>query len=244
MPAHRSSTPKNPPILMGRKCFLCQNTRYRSKQCRLFRFPVRGTAMWTRWLTAMELSEEDIRPNEHPRLCQRHFDPKHFLTRQLSGMAVPVRNLTRKKHRRESSTGEQHSSNVAIVYNRETESSGDCDTECSEILDDKTSEYEVVQDVLSEEEICSSLATNGAEEEEQSDETEATTAPTLTTSRCSVPQHETLEELLSVERARVDRLLKTNAQQQQIIEEQRHLLWQLGVECVALYPDKLADDSD
>uniref|UniRef100_A0A182WKR8 THAP-type domain-containing protein n=1 Tax=Anopheles minimus TaxID=112268 RepID=A0A182WKR8_9DIPT len=185
----------------------------------------------------MALSEEDIRPNEQPRLCQRHFDPKHFLTRQLSGMAVPVWNLTRNKHK-ESST--EYPSNVARSSDREPEATGNHGTECSE--DEMHSEYEEAQDVLSEDEhllqqCCPSLAKNG-------NETEDPTASTLTAFRCSIPQHSHLEELLSLEKARSDRLLKTNAQQRQIIEEQRNLLWQLGVECVALHPDKLADDSD
>uniref|UniRef100_A0A182V0E6 THAP-type domain-containing protein n=1 Tax=Anopheles merus TaxID=30066 RepID=A0A182V0E6_ANOME len=56
--------------------------------------------MWTRWLTVMALAEEDVRPDEHPRLCQRHFERKDFLTRELSGMAVPVRNLHRVKDKK------------------------------------------------------------------------------------------------------------------------------------------------
>ncbi|XP_053663814.1 uncharacterized protein LOC128712975 [Anopheles marshallii] len=237
-----SSTQKNT-ILMGRKCFLCQNTRYRSRHCRLFRFPARGTAMWSRWLTAMALGEEDIRPNEHPRVCQRHFDPKHFLTRQLSGMAVPVWNLERIKHK-ELYTGEEYSSNVVKIFDKKTEATGDCGTEYGELSDEKILEYEVAEDVPSEEEeldLCPPLSTH-ATGDEQSNETEATTAPTALS--CSILQHEELQELLSLERVRVEQLLRLNAQQKQIIEDQQNLLWQLGVEYVALHPDKLADDSD
>uniref|UniRef100_A0A182RZR3 THAP-type domain-containing protein n=1 Tax=Anopheles funestus TaxID=62324 RepID=A0A182RZR3_ANOFN len=227
---------------MGRKCFLCQNTRYRSKHCRLFRFPSRGTAMWNRWLTAMALSEEDIRPNEHPRVCQRHFDPKHFLTRQLSGMAVPMWHLKRIKNK-QLCTVEEYSSSDGRVFDRATKTSGDCTTEYSEILDEKNTNYEEAENVLSEEEellqdLCSTLLTN-ATGKEQSNETE--TVSTLSAFSCTIPQHAVFDELLSLERNRVERLLKMNAQQKQIIEEQRNLLWELGVECV---PDKLADDSD
>ncbi|XP_052893637.1 uncharacterized protein LOC128301281 [Anopheles moucheti] len=233
-------------LLMGRKCFLCQNTRYRSRHCRLFRFPARGTAMWNRWLAAMALGEEDIRPNEHPRVCQRHFDPKHFLTRQLSGMAVPVWNLERIKHI-ELYTGEEYSANVVKIFDKETETTGDCGDECSEISDEKILQYEVAEDVSSDEEDlgrmeeeCTPLSPHTTGDAQSNEATSISAALS-----CSIPRHEELEQLLSLERVRVEQLLRLNGQQKQIIEEQQNLLLQLGVECVALHPDSgLADDSD
>ncbi|XP_035914400.1 uncharacterized protein LOC118513106 [Anopheles stephensi] len=225
-------------VRTGRKCFLCQNTRYRSKHCRLFRFPVRGTAMWNRWLTAMNLTEATIRTNERPRLCQRHFDPKDFLTRQLSGMAVPVRHLNRSKPAKRALVEEEQAFPSIQILEAEGEQASDASgSECSELLDEIISECEEAADELP---VLSTNAPVG----EQSNEANATALMSATECRCSVPQHHTLEELLLRERSRVEKLLKVNSQQKHIIEEQRNLLWELGVECVTQQTDQPSNDSD
>ncbi|KAL1375707.1 hypothetical protein pipiens_017336 [Culex pipiens pipiens] len=75
----------------GRKCLVCKNTRHREHGLRLFKFPPRDSPVWPRWLEACGLTEADIDLNsrEPPRLCHRHFQQKDFLTRKLTGMAVP-----------------------------------------------------------------------------------------------------------------------------------------------------------
>ncbi|XP_053674478.1 uncharacterized protein LOC128724782 [Anopheles nili] len=177
---------KLPSVRDGRKCFLCHDTRHRNKHCRLFRFPARGTVMWDCWMEALSLNESDIRPNEQPRLCQRHFESKDFLTRQLSGMAVPVRLL-------ENATKEQL------------------------ILGNKRSSTETKKS-----------SGNPQMEESQSRDLNVRTS-SQPSSFCYIPQHKDLFELVGLQKARIERLLRINVQQRQIIEEQQDLLRQLGV---------------
>uniref|UniRef100_A0A182XS14 THAP-type domain-containing protein n=1 Tax=Anopheles quadriannulatus TaxID=34691 RepID=A0A182XS14_ANOQN len=237
---HRQST-----VRSGRKCFLCHNTRYRSKNCRLFRFPARGTAMWTRWLTVMALAEEDVRPDEHPRLCQQHFERKDFLTRELSGMAVPVRNLHRVKDKKAPVMEERQ---PALDGRRllEQEAFGEKDMGSDETVGENVSEYGELEeelDGLVETEQHASPSVLPLVLEEQPVEAKATAVeqPAL---NCNMPQHEALEELLRLERARVRKLFKINAHQKSVLEVQRNLLLQLGVECVVLEQDLSSDDSE
>ncbi|EAL39960.2 AGAP005932-PA [Anopheles gambiae str. PEST] len=237
---HRQST-----VRSGRKCFLCHNTRYRSKNCRLFRFPARGTAMWSRWLTVMALAEEDVRPDEHPRLCQRHFERKDFLTRELSGMAVPIRNLHRVKDKKAPVMEEQQ---LALDGRRllEQEAFDEKDMGSDETVGENVSEYGEVEEELdglveSEQNASPSVLPLVLEEQPAEAKATAVEQPAL---NCNIPQHEALEELLRLERARVRKLFKINAHQKSVLEEQRNLLLQLGVECVVLEQDLSSDDSE
>ncbi|KFB47130.1 AGAP005932-PA-like protein [Anopheles sinensis] len=226
-------------VQYGRRCFLCNNTRYRSKQCRLFRFPARGSVMWGKWLAALELTDADINvhSNEPPRLCQLHFDPKDFLQRQLSGMAVPVRSV--KMHPTKVDADVRgNKMPIAGVGEPRTERQYGVPVEegtRQAIVSGLTLGDCVVlsngQDLveLKESNGCCS-PTLGDTEEQLGDVPSITFRP----SNCNIKQHETLIHELAIERARVKELLEENANQKHVIEEQRNLLLHLGVEYVAV----------
>uniref|UniRef100_A0A182JNM3 THAP-type domain-containing protein n=1 Tax=Anopheles christyi TaxID=43041 RepID=A0A182JNM3_9DIPT len=185
--------------------------------------------MWTRWLTVMTLAEEDIHPDEHPRLCQRHFERKDFLTRQLSGMAVPTRNLTRIKDNKTASLVELPEHNGSNCL--EKEATDEKVSESDEISDEIVSEYgEIEGGLLDEMEIDQNSSPSLKASIEVQPEENKPTAVTQPSFSCNIPQHEALDELLRVERS--------------IIEEQQKLLLQLGVECVVLQGSQSSDGSE
>uniref|UniRef100_A0A182PYQ1 THAP-type domain-containing protein n=1 Tax=Anopheles epiroticus TaxID=199890 RepID=A0A182PYQ1_9DIPT len=187
--------------------------------------------MWKSWLTVMELAEEDFRPDEHPRLCQRHFEQKDFLTRQLSGMAVPMRHLKRIRDKRISSVEECFSETVEQI------TADDNDAGSDRILDESVSYYEPTQEEFLDEvhmiqdDTCASPSPPKALVVAQ---------PAFS---CNIPQHKGLDDLLQVERARIKKLIKITAYQKNIIKEQRKLLLKLGVECVVQQQGLSSDDS-
>ncbi|KXJ77483.1 hypothetical protein RP20_CCG007437 [Aedes albopictus] len=193
-------------VQYGRKCMLCKNTRKREPGCRLFKFPARGSPMWHRWLEACGLREADIdvRSREPPRLCQRHFQKKDFLTRQLTGMAVPsVFPVT------------VYTEVIEAVYQPEEQGP----IEYGEIIveesvgneeNDDTSRNGDLRDI----EVISSVGDSGH--------------------ICTIEEHQTLTEDLQNERNRVECLSRELVEKDRIIREQFELLKQLGVQVVTV----------
>ncbi|XP_058121468.1 uncharacterized protein LOC131293964 [Anopheles ziemanni] len=226
-------------VQYGRRCFLCNNTRYRSKQCRLFRFPARGSVMWCKWLAALELTDTDINvhSNEPPRLCQLHFDPKDFLQRQLSGMAVPVRRIKMQKMKVDDDSRGDKMPIIGVGDSRTERQYGvqvEEDTRRAIESGGNLGDYVVLsndQDLVELDETTGCCSPSLGDTEEQLDH-----APSITfqQSNCNIKQHETLTQELTIERARVEELLEENATQKHIIEEQRNLLLHLGVQYVVL----------
>ncbi|XP_050097611.1 uncharacterized protein LOC126578763 [Anopheles aquasalis] len=224
-----TSEPANRPTQNRQKCFLCKNSRYKDKNCRFFRFPARGTPMWNRWLEALGLTDEDIgtRSNASIKLCQLHFQPKDFLTRQLSAMAIPVPlvecvqpNVVNDGAAPETLFG----SSFEYILDEPTDEDSNRDTfeDLQEAqIDDQGSTVEPEPEPARDS--CPI----------QFDELIVDKAPESPKhSRCDVPQHRNLEEQLRQARALVLQLQRKNDYQRLLIQEQKTVLSSLGVQCV------------
>ncbi|EAT36312.1 AAEL011589-PA [Aedes aegypti] len=201
-------------VQYGRKCLLCKNTRKREPGCRLFKFPARGTTLWYRWLEACGLRETDIdlRSREPPRLCQRHFQKKDFLTRQLTGMAVP-------------------SVFPITVY---TEVEGGTRNDEGPSSEQVTEELlSISQDEMEFSEIVTEESIGSGDRESETRDEETPVSEELDQEQiCTVDQHRTLMEKLQSEQRRVESLSRELEAKNRIISEQFELLKQLGVQMV------------
>ncbi|XP_062549891.1 uncharacterized protein LOC134214556 [Armigeres subalbatus] len=202
----------------GRKCLLCKNTRKREPSCRLFKFPARGSPMWHRWLEACGLRESDMnaRSREPPRLCQLHFQKKDFLTRQLTGMAVP------------SVFPATVYTEVADVGSQRWLVQGEAPTKgvSNEILQLDPQE-EVFDSVIEYSEVSaegSEGSVSGISEEVR--------IVVRQGQSCSVEQHQTLMEDLRKEQDKVESLSREMIEKDTIIRKQHEVLKQMGVQMI------------
>uniref|UniRef100_A0A1Q3F3H7 THAP-type domain-containing protein n=1 Tax=Culex tarsalis TaxID=7177 RepID=A0A1Q3F3H7_CULTA len=222
----------------GRKCLVCKNTRHRERGLRLFRFPPRDSPLWPRWLQACGLTEADIDPKsrEPPRLCHRHFQQKDFLTRQLTGMAVPslfpVQVFTEAapaevEAGEEPSEGNQQEQQQVIeevVYQADVQP--DQLIEFNRSIEDFLGDVDDSVDVTPAEEVEDSV--------QSSKKTNGDTVEQLTTSEkvCNDENHKSLLEELLAERAKIENLRQEILEKDKVINDQQELLTQLGVQFV------------
>ncbi|XP_065074497.1 uncharacterized protein LOC135698448 [Ochlerotatus camptorhynchus] len=223
----------------GRKCLVCKNTRQREPSCRLFKFPARGCPMWYRWLEACGLREFDIDASsrEPPRLCQRHFQKKDFLTRQLTGTAVPsvfpVTVYTEidggNSSVRKSVVGLQQQQQQVIgdVYQID-----EVTMQQEEIFNDVIEYSESIPDGSIDGSVDNDgqLATIVLTEDPAQLKLETDLQPLVID--CNVEEHTRLSEDLLNERGKVELLARELLEKDRIIREQYELLKQLGVHLV------------
>ncbi|XP_053688738.1 uncharacterized protein LOC128737971 [Sabethes cyaneus] len=219
----------------GRKCLLCKSTRYRERSCRLFKFPPRGSPMWSRWLTACGFKEKDIDENsrEPPRLCQKHFLKKDFLTRKLTATAVPsVFPLNVYTEIAEDVINSR--SNDCVSSDTVSEKDVDYSVEPSQQL---IGEVYGLVDVLPTG-VNDLIEFTGTEPDEIVEEITAGDLPSSQNPTddddvlvsCYVENHWNLLDHLREERAKVEQLAKKLNEKERLIGEQSKILKQLGVQ--------------
>lgn len=220
----------------GRKCLVCKNTRHRERGLRLFKFPPRKSPLWPRWLQACSLTEADIDLNsrEPPRLCQRHFQQKDFLTRQLTGTAIPslfpVEVLTE--------VGQGTPQELRVEEEEGEEEEEPLEREQQQVIEEVVYQTDVQSDQLIEyflDDVNHSVDVTSAEEVDLIESTEQTdTFKELNCSEkvCNDKNHEDLMEKLLAERAKVEHLRQELLEKNKVINDQQELLAQLGVQFV------------
>lgn len=229
----------------GRKCLVCKNTRHREHGLRLFRFPPRDSSLWPRWLKACGLTEADIDLNsrEPPRLCHRHFQQKDFLTRKLTGTAVPslfpVEVLTEvtlgstspddggEEEEDESQVTEQQQVIEEVVY--EADVHPDQLIEFNESIEDFLDDVDDSVNVTPAEEVDFVESSEQILEQTVGDTVEELVSPEKV---CNDDNHIKLLEELNAERAKVEKLEQELLEKDKKINDQQELLAQLGVQLV------------
>lgn len=226
----------------GRKCLVCKNTRQREPGCRLFKFPARSSPMWYRWLEACGLRESDIDASsrEPPRLCQRHFQKKDFLTRQLTGTAVPTVFPVTVFTAIDSGSSSARKATVGGLQQQQEPQQ--VIEDCYHIDEVAIQQEELFQDVIEySESIPDGSVDASVHNEEQLDSIVLTEDPVelkLETDlqplvvRCNVEDHRRLAEDLLNERTKVELLARELIEKDRIIREQYELFKQLGVQLV------------
>ncbi|XP_058461605.1 uncharacterized protein LOC131436739 [Malaya genurostris] len=218
----------------GYKCLLCKNTRHRDRNCRLFKFPSRGSPMWLRWLEACGLQEADF--VENSRLCHRHFQKKDFLTRRLTGMAVPsVFPLT---VHTELFDQQAHADFVSGLLEDKADDQRQLIEEVYQLDDISVSEADDLIEYNGS--IRNSLPYDGNEAaleiellaSSKENNTESTDEESSVSESCNVKAHENLSEQLQREREKVELLTGKLSEKEKVIEEQYEILEQLGVRYV------------
>uniref|UniRef100_A0A8D8KT57 (northern house mosquito) hypothetical protein n=1 Tax=Culex pipiens TaxID=7175 RepID=A0A8D8KT57_CULPI len=232
----------------GRKCLVCKNTRHREHGLRLFKFPPRDSPVWPRWLEACGLTEADIDLNsrEPPRLCHRHFQQKDFLTRKLTGMAVPslfpvevLTEVTREatppevgvggEEEDESLVTEQQQQQVIEEVVFEAVVQPDQLIEFNRSIEDFLDDADDSVNVTPAEEVDYVESSELISEQTVGDTIEELVSPEKV---CNDDNHNKLLEELNAERAKVEKLKQELLERDKKINDQQELLAQLGVQFV------------
>uniref|UniRef100_A0A8D8CDU1 (northern house mosquito) hypothetical protein n=1 Tax=Culex pipiens TaxID=7175 RepID=A0A8D8CDU1_CULPI len=233
----------------GRKCLVCKNTRHREHGLRLFKFPPRDSPVWPRWLEACGLTEADIDLNsrEPPRLCHRHFQQKDFLTRKLTGMAVPslfpvevLTEVTREATPPEVGVGGEEEEDESLVTEQQQqqvieEVVFEAVVQPDQLIEFNRSIEDFLDDADDSVNVTPVEEVNYVESSEQiSEQTVGDTIEELVSPEkvCNDDNHNKLLEELNAERAKVEKLKQELLERDKKINDQQELLAQLGVQFV------------